>query len=854
MKIMVIDGNSLVNRAFYGVRPLTTRAGLPTNAVFGFLNILNKLLDEDTPEGICVTFDVRAKTFRHEQYPDYKATRRGMPEELAVQIPLLKDVLDAMKIRRYELKGFEADDLIGTIAAQCEQAGDDCIIVTGDKDDLQLLSDKVAVKLVTTRMGQTTTTAYTPELFWEKYGFAPCRLVDLKALMGDSSDNIPGVAGVGEKTAMDLIVRFETIERIYAELPELDIKDAVRKKLAADEEKARLSYELATILRDVPFGFAAKDTARQAIDKAALRTQFDKLEFRSFLSKFDLDDIAPASAADTPPVAIPVEYIQSADDLTALITRCKTADCVSVHPLDGLDGVEIGQPGRVSVVMWSAVGLEYKAFLQTLFGAGIRKVGHHVKSLLRALLDEGIRGENFVFDTALAAYLLDPAAKEYEITELAAQYQSGQASATAAAIFALYPILANALETAGLTELLERIELPLCRVLAEMEHRGCLVDRAALRGFGDMLTTKITETEEEIFALAGQRFNISSPKQLGQVLFENLDLPATKRTKTGYSTNAEVLETLRHQHPIIPKIMEFREYTKLKGTYADGLSRALAPDGRIHSHFQMTATATGRLSSTEPNLQNIPVRRGLGGEIRKMFVAPAGWVLVDADYSQIELRILAHMSADTTMQAAFQNGEDIHTVTAAQVFDVPAEDVTSLMRRHAKAVNFGIVYGISAFSLADDIGVTNAEAKQYIDNYLNKYHGVRDYMVRTIEQAQENGLVKTLFGRIRPLPEIRAANFNQRSFGERVARNMPIQGTAADIMKLAMIHVHNRLEAEGLQARLILQVHDELLVECPEHESGQVQAILTQEMEQAATLTVPLTAEAHSGKTWYGAK
>ena len=851
MKLMVIDGNSLINRAFYGVRMLTTKSGTPTNAVFGFLNILQRLLAEENPDALCVTFDLKAPTFRHKMYAEYKAQRKPMPEELRVQMPIAKQVLDCMNIPRYELEGYEADDLIGTIAAKTHDAGWDCVIVTGDKDDLQLVTDHVRVNLVTTRMGQTKTEIYTPAKVQEVYGFAPKRMIDLKALMGDASDNIPGVPGVGEKTAMDLIQRYKSLDRIYTELETIDIKDGVRKKLTAGEESARMSYDLATIDCNVPFDFKPEDTMRAPYNAETLRALFMELEFTSFIAKFGL---ASAQIEEKQSKPVSVTHIQSEEALEALLARCKAAEYVSVRILDGLDSLEIGEADGISVVSWSAVGLGYNAFLQGLFGCDVSKVGHHIKDDMRALLEEGIEAKGYLFDTALAAYLLEPTVSAYPLDKLAEEYLPDPISEQTQIIHDLYPILCTQLEEKALTRVFEEIELPLCKTLARMEHTGFLVDRAALKTFGDQLSQWIEAAQNEIFEQAGQEFNINSPKQLGQILFEVLGLPPSKKTKTGYSTNVEVLEKLKPQHPIIQQIMDFREYSKLKSTYADGLAKTIAPDGRIHSHFQMTVTATGRLSSTEPNLQNIPVRKELGGEIRKMFVAAPDKVLVDADYSQIELRLLAHISGDETMQRAFREGEDIHTVTASQVFDVPVEDVTPLMRSRAKAVNFGIVYGISAFSLAGDIGVSNMEAKQYIHNYLDKYAGVRDYMTHVVEEAKQTGEVKTLFGRIRPLPELRAADFNTRSFGERVALNMPIQGTAADIMKLAMIRVGERLEREALEAKLVLQVHDELIVECPEGEAEYIKTLLEEEMEQVMKLDVPLEAEAKIGKTWADAK
>ena len=851
-KLMVLDGNSLINRAFYGVRPLTAKDGTPTNAVYGFLSILQKLLADENPDGICVAFDVKGPTFRHEQYEGYKAQRKPMPEELRVQMPILKEVLDALQISRYELEGFEADDLIGTIGKICDQNNQNCVIVTGDKDDLQLISEHVRVKLVTSRMGQTKTDDYTPEKMQEVYGFTPRQIIDFKALMGDSSDNIPGVLGVGEKTALDLIIRFGTIEAIYKDLDNLDIKDTVRKKLEAGREMAQLSYELATIACDVDFGFRLEDTKRKEVNAQALQALFLRLGFQSFLKKFGLEEAVVAQEEKSPPVKL--VHIQGEGELQALLQRIKTQDYVSVQALDGFDTIEIGEKEGVSIVSWSQVGEGYHFFLQELFGCAVNKVGHGIKDTMRQLLDEGIVAKNYIFDTALAAYLLEPTKSEYSLLDIGNQYLQGGKTEGTDVLYHLYPVLQKALEDQGLLNLFTEIELPLCQVLAQMEYTGFQIDQKALGRFGVMLSESISTVENEIYQLAGREFNIASPKQLGQVLFEELGLPPSKKTKTGYSTNVEVLEKLKATHPIIEKIMHYREWSKLKSTYVDGLSKEIRTDGRIHSHFQMTVTATGRLSSTEPNLQNIPIRRELGQEIRKMFIAAPGHVLVDADYSQIELRLLAHISGDERMISAFETEEDIHAVTASQVFHVAQDQVTEEMRSRAKAVNFGIVYGISAFSLADDIGVTNAQAKQYIENYLANYSGVAAYMKDIVIQAKEKGEVRTLYGRKRSMPELASSNFNLRSFGERVALNMPIQGTAADIIKLAMIRVYHKLQEEGLKARLILQVHDELIVECPQEEGEQVRLLLEREMEQVATLRVPLKASGKIANSWQAAK
>lgn len=881
MKLMVIDGNSLINRAFYGIRMLTTKDGQPTNAVYGFVNILLKLLDEEKPDALCVTFDRKAPTFRHLAYEGYKAQRKGMPDELAAQLPVLKDVLAAMNIPRYELDGWEADDLIGTIAARDTAAGWETVIVTGDKDSLQLVTDSTRVKLVSTRMGQTTTKEMTPETFQETYGFAPIHIVDLKALMGDTSDNIPGVKGIGEKTAMDLIQRYQSVEAIYADVEGVEAKPAVKKKLAEGEEQARMSYDLATIRCDAPIDFSPEDARRREPDGPALYELFLTLEFNKLIDKMGLSGGPAAGRADKPAAgAVRQERVTDRVRMAELVEQWRREPWVAVLALPSLDVVAVAWDGGARAALCAADRLEgYNELLRALFSGEIQKVSHNVKDLMHLLLDEGLSTDGFCFDTALAAYLLSPTDGSYELEKLGITYfnqefpkakeylapdafgpladPAGPAEAMcahAALAAALYRALAPKLEELDMHELYYGLELPLCPVLAEMERAGMLVDRRALADFGILLDGRIQADEALIYELAGEEFNINSTQQFGRILFDKLGLPPVKKTKTGYSTNADVLEKLRDKHPIVEAVLDYRQLAKLKSTYVDGLTKVIAADGRIHTSFQNTVTATGRLSSTEPNLQNIPVRTELGAELRKMFVAPAGRVLVDADYSQIELRLLAHIAGDEHMIAAFRAGEDIHTVTASQVFGVPPEQVTHEMRRRAKAVNFGIVYGISAFSLAQDIGVTVAEAKAYMERYFETYQGVRQYMTDVVAKAEQDGYVQTLMHRRRALPELKSSNFNMREFGKRVALNMPVQGTAADIMKLAMVRVHHRLKREGLRARLLMQVHDELIVECPASEREQVERLLTEEMEQAAQLSVPLIAEAHSGKNWLAAK
>lgn len=886
MKLMVIDGNSIINRAFYGIRMLTTRDGTPTNAVYGFLTILQRLVDEENPDALCVTFDLKGPTFRHLAYEGYKAQRKGMPDELAAQLPVLKEVLQAMNIPRYELEGWEADDLIGTIAARDTQAGWDTVIVTGDKDSLQLISDRTRVKLVTTRMGQTTTKEMTPDAFREAYGFEPIHMVDLKALMGDASDNIPGVKGVGEKTAMDLIQRYHSVERIYGAPDSVEAKPGVLKKLAEGREMAQMSYDLATIHCDAPLDFHPEDALRKPADGPVLYELFLNLEFSKLIDKMGLAGALAGDAGDTAAVAAAgtSEVVTDRARMEELLTLWRGLDGVVVLALPNLDAaaVEWRVSGQEScAAVFRADALEgYNEFLRGLFAPEIKKCTHDVKTLLSRLLDEGIQGGGFIFDTALAAYLLAPTDGSYDLEKLGITYFNqefakakdtylaadafsplsdqgavlGALLSHCALIGALRDTLTPRLAELDLQRLYDEVELPLCGVLAGMERAGFLIDRKALTEFGQMLDGRIEADVKAIYELAGEEFNVNSTQQLGHILFDQLGLPPVKKTKTGYSTNAEVLEKLRSQHPIIEVILDYRQLAKLKSTYVDGLTKVIAADGRIHTSFQNTVTATGRLSSTEPNLQNIPVRTELGAELRKMFVAPKGYQLVDADYSQIELRLLAHISDDKVMQDAFQSGEDIHTVTASQVFGVPAEEVTHEMRRRAKAVNFGIVYGISDFSLSQDIGVPRYEAKEYMQRYFEKYSGVHQYMADIVEKAKADGFVSTLLGRRRWLPELKSSNFNLRSFGERVALNMPIQGTAADLMKLAMIHVERRLRAEKLEARLVLQVHDELIVECPDAEVEQVKRLLTEEMEGVAALSVPLNADSAAGRSWAEAK
>lgn len=843
MKLLILDGNSVINRAFFGVRPLTTRDGLFTHAIYGFLNILERMEKEEQPEAVCVAFDLHGPTFRHLRYDGYKANRHGMPEELAMQMPVMKQVLSAMNIPIYECQGWEADDVIGTVGKICGEQDWDCVIVTGDRDSLQLIDQHVNVKLVISKQGKTTATLYDEETFRGEYGFEPKKLIDLKALMGDSSDNIPGVAGVGPKTATDLLLRFGSLDGVYANLEDSTIRPKLREKLETGKENAYLSYELATIRPEAPITFSPMDAVIRPPNRQALYDLFVRLEFVKLIDRYHLggQDAAPVMPTGS------AETLPRQDHLPEPGTPCG----IYAAP-DGSIGVAWAEGVCVVTPMESGS-------LANLLSGGTDWVGHDIKSTMHLLADQDLPLPEFAFDTALAAYDLNPTQSDYPVSKLATNYlgmsvEDGDAAACAEAVWNLRQPLTQELQRQEMERLYNDIELPLCDVLYRMERAGIAIDRDKLVSFGSMLAQRIDQCEQIIFSYSEEPFNINSTKQLGTLLFEKLELPPIKKTKTGYSTNADVLEKLKHLHPIIPAIMDYRMLTKLKSTYADGLMKVIGEDGRIRTTFQNLVTATGRLSSTEPNLQNIPVRTDLGAEIRKMFVPREGCVLVDADYSQIELRVLSHIADDQTMIHAFASGQDIHAVTASQVFHVPVDQVTSLQRRHAKAVNFGIVYGISEFSLSEDIGVSRWEAKNYIDSYLATYSGVRAYMRQVVADARETGYTTTLYGRRRAIPELKSSNYNIRQGAERIALNTPIQGTAADLIKLAMIRVDKALRETYPQAKLILQVHDELIVECPEEIAPQVAQLMSREMEHVAQLHVPLTAEAKWGESWYDAK
>ena len=877
MKIMVIDGNSILNRAYFGIRNLSNHEGTPTNAVYGFLSTLFKQEDEEKPDRIVVCFDVKEKTFRHKKFDFYKATRKPMEENLAVQLPIIKEVLDALGIVRCEMAGYEADDLLGTISRRANEHGDECVVLTGDRDSLQLAGGGTVVRLVKSSQGKTTYTSYTTEKFREEYGFDPIRLIDLKSLMGDSSDNIPGVKGVGEKSAMQLLHDFGSLDGIYEHIDDERIKKGVRTKLLADEQSARDSYWLATIDRSVPLELDVENLPEPKMDKAALYALLTRLEFDQFIRRLGLtEEQAPAAQ-----LAVPAcRAVSSAFEAFTLLDSLTESDRVfaltgkTVRVLCLMDGEE------AYCLYADDMGEAWNDVLARLFDGSINLALHDAKDTIKLLLQSGLDPRGISFDTALAAYLIDPTQSSYELPRLALaccnamlpdldlddpaalsplggrETTESAAARYLAAMREIFREMNDKIEQFGMRKLYYEIELPLERVLAEMENAGCAVAPEELRTFGERLETRIRDLVDGIYQDAGAEFNINSPRQLGEVLFERLGLPAPKKTKTGYSTSAEVLERLRDEHPIIAHILEYRRLTKLKSTYVDGLLAVVdTKDNRIHTHFQQMVTATGRLSSTDPNLQNIPVRTELGRELRRMFVAPdKDHVLIDADYSQIELRVLAHISQDKHMIGAFVAGQDIHAATASKVYHLPLDEITSAMRSSCKAVNFGIVYGISDFSLAQDIGVSRKEAAEFIKTYLDSYPGIENYMSTIKQTAREQGYVTTLFGRRRAVPDIDSKNFNVRSAAERIAMNTPIQGTAADIIKIAMVRVRDRLKREGLESRLILQVHDELILEAPLREKDAAAKILTEEMENAFKMDAPLVAEANCGASWYEAK
>lgn len=845
MKLLVVDGNSILNRAFYGIRLLTTKDGQFTNAIYGFLTMLLKIQEDVTPDAVAIAFDLKAPTFRHKAYDGYKSNRKGMPEELYQQLQPLKDLLTLLGYTIITKEGYEADDILGTLSHTCKVNGDECVLATGDRDSLQLINDKVTVRLASTKGGKANAILYDEKKIMDDYGVTPRQLIEIKAIQGDSSDCIPGIPGIGPKGAGDLIQRFNNLDYIYENLDTIDIKDGMRKKLRENKNSAYMSRMLGEIKLDIPIDTDINHYLVNCTQPDEASRMMAKLELFSLIDKFKLKEVE--SAEETPKEKKKYSLNEkNTIDLSGkeLYIYSNSKSKGDIDYLYIIEENEIIKTTDVDTVLKSE-NKKYVYSSKELF-AYADKIGFEIK--------------NLVFDVTLASYLLNPNSSSYDIDKLNGEYEvetydgEDEFLCNIAPMIDLCNILEKKIEQCNQKKLLNEIEIPLSNVLAKMENLGFAVDKQGIEDFGKMLKENIENLKSEIYNSVGREFNINSPKQLGVALFEDLALPCKKKTKSGYSTSADVLESLKNQHPVVSMVLQYRTLSKLNSTYCEGLLKVIGDDGRIHSSFNQTETRTGRISSTEPNLQNIPVRTELGREMRKFFTAREGWVLVDADYSQIELRVLADISGDKNMIDAFKNNQDIHAITASQVFNMPLDYVTGEMRSRAKAVNFGIVYGIGAYSLAKDIGVTNKEAKNYIESYLKHYSGIDKYMHDVVEKAKDTGYVETVFGRRRYLPELSASNGMTRAFGERVARNAPIQGTAADIIKIAMIKVDKRLTEENLEARLVLQVHDELIVECPSHESMRVAMILQEEMEKAVSLSVPLVADSAVGKTWYDAK
>lgn len=873
-KIVLIDGHSILNRAFYGLPDLTNSEGLHTNAVYGFLNIMTRILEEEKPQYLTVAFDLHAPTFRHQKYQAYKGTRKAMPEELREQVPLMKEVLQSMGVPTVSMEGYEADDLLGTIARRSEEKGMDVTIVSGDRDLLQLATDKILIRVPKTRGGKTVIEDYHTAEVLETYQVTPPQIIDLKALMGDTADNIPGIPGVGEKTATKLIVEYGSIENAHEHLEEIKPNKA-RESLREHYDLAVLSKDLATIRVDSPVEFSWEDAKLENLYTPEAYEMFKRLDFKNLLTRFEKVE---ASAA--PQVEI-LEDLGEVQNLWEKAGACERAGVSLVEGEQEVLGVGLAFEEQKAwyIPVSGFVTEEYLLGMVKNFFQKELLVGTPDIKSLRKKVD--ITCRKGIFDLTIAAYLLNPLKSEYSYDDVAKEYLGEQfpsreeifgsgkhidlsmeeqekvaqyGAYQAYVSFAAQKPMTKALEEMGMRELFEEIEMPLAFTLDDMEKEGILVRAQELKDYGEKLQIRIQELEEKIYEQAGEIFNINSPKQLGVILFEKMGMPGGKKTKTGYSTAAEVLDKLAPEYPFVADILEYRQLTKLKSTYADGLAGYIQEDGRIHSSFNQTITATGRISSTEPNLQNIPVRMELGRMIRKVFVPRDGFVFLDADYSQIELRVLAHLSGDEMLIQAYREAQDIHRITASQVFHIPFEEVTPLQRRNAKAVNFGIVYGISSFGLSQDLSITRKEATEYIEKYFATYPKIKSYLDGEVEKAKKDGYVTTMFGRRRPVPELKSSNFMQRSFGERVAMNSPIQGTAADIIKIAMIRVNEALRKANLRSRLILQVHDELLIETAREELKEVSRILKEEMLGAAKLAVPLEVDMHTGENWYEAK
>ena len=874
-KLLLIDGNSIMNRAFYGIPDMTTNDGRHTNAIYGFLNIILKVIEEEQATHICVAFDLKKKTFRHEMYEAYKGTRKGMPEELHEQMPRIKEILQAMHIRIVEQEGFEADDLIGTLSKKGEREGFAVTILSGDRDLLQLATDTVLVRIPKTKHGKTEVEDYYAKNVVETYGVTPLIFIDMKGLMGDTSDNIPGVPGIGEKTAAKLLAEYGDLDGVYAAVDSMKAS-RMKQNLIENKDLAYLSKTLATIKLDCPIPFEFSEATYHDPFNAEAYTLFEDLELKSFYKRFSVEKKEELTFE-----TVLIDDIDGYNALLALLQKAKEVSFAWITQDGEALGVavcmDLEHVYLIRFMMFITEAMVADNLLALSRDYQVQLACMHVKKLL-SFLD--FHEEDAVFDAGLAAYLLQPNQSEYEYDTLAKVYldvtlpsekemlgkeklgyfsfedERVQKWMAYQAIvpYKIKSVLREKLKETGMESLYDEMELPCLYALYEMEKNGIRVDGEALHQYGKKLRTRIEELTAEIHAMAGEEFNINSPKKLGEILFEKLGLKNGKKTKTGYSTSAEVLEKLKNAHPIIPKILEYRQLTKLNSTYAEGLAGYIRADGRIHGKFHQTVTVTGRISSADPNLQNIPTRMPLGREIRKVFIPEEGSVFVDADYSQIELRVLAHMSGDAALIAAYQADEDIHAITASQVFDVPLDQVDSTLRRKAKAVNFGIVYGISSFGLGQDLDISRKEAEGYIEKYFATYGKVKEFLDRTVEDAKKNGYTVTMFGRRRPIPELASSNFMTRSFGERAAMNAPVQGTAADIIKIAMVRVNRRLKKEHLQSKLVLQIHDELIIETKKEEVEIVQKILVQEMMHAADLAVPLLVDANVGDSWYDAK
>lgn len=849
MKLLAIDGNSIMNRAFYGIKALANSKGQFTNAITGFMNIYLKELSVVKPDCVAVAFDLKAPTFRHKANADYKANRKGMPTELAQQMPVIKELLTDIGVKIVQCEGYEADDILGTLSKACTDSGNECFILTGDRDSFQLVSDSVTVRLAGTKE----TKIYTPQRIMDEYGVQPRQMIEVKALMGDTSDSIKGVKGIGEKTALDLIQRTGSVDGLYGQLADLKLTPSVRAKLEGGHRDALDSRFLAEIFLEVPIDTDIESYAVTGGDREKTRELLAGLEMFKLMERLDVQGSVSGAGE------VEAEKKVRLADLPKVTEKALESADIKAFEQSGKVGCEL-KGGTLKVICGDVVYVTSdKALMLEFLRCGCEKYAFEGKSLHLLAFGGGARVQNLVFCCDLAGYLLNSQSSDYTAENLCLAYKVAYRSdcgenADIASLLPLCENLEKQLEQTEMIKLYRDIELPLCEVLASMEFYGVKADVDGIKSFGEGLKGKIAELTQQIYEYAGEEFNIASTKQLGAILFEKLKLPAKKKTKSGYSTGAEVLEELENRHPIIPLILEYRTLTKLDSTYVEGLLKQIGTDGRVHSVFKQTETRTGRISSTEPNMQNIPVRKEIGRNMRKFFVAKDGYVLVDADYSQIELRVLSCVCGDENMQEAFLSGKDIHRSTAAQVFDLPEDFVSDEMRRAAKAVNFGIIYGIGAFSLSKDIGVSVAEAKQYIANYLANYPKVSQFMDRTVEDGARNGYVTTIFGRRRYIPELNASNKMVQAFGKRAAMNAPIQGAAADIIKLAMVKVYKRIEEEKLDAKLILQVHDELILEVAEKDREKAETLLKEEMEGAVRLAVPFTADVHSGHSWYDAK